>query len=241
MFWTKNKIIEAIEFLVKNAYVRSGNLIFRQTCGIPMGMIPAPGFAKLGLAVDEFKFCQKLVKDKRIDLIKKMINCVRYIDDIGVANFIGFGEIAREIYPISLTLNKSNESSVTEYAFLDLNVSILNDKFCIKVYNKTDDYNFRVITFPYLDSNILTSICYSVYFGEILRFLRISSRLEDFEARSRKLTEMLVERNYKETEMAKQFFKLFLRYRQEARKFRGNMMIEDTIQRVVYRTSTTAH
>ena len=102
------------------------------------------------------------------------------------------------------------------------------------VYNKTDDYSFRVITFPYLESNILTSICYSVYFGELLRYLRISSRLQDFETRSRKLTEMLVERGYSKVKMAGQFFKLFLRYRQEARKFRGGIAIENSVQRVVY-------
>ena len=130
-----------------------------------MGMIPAPGFAKLGLAVDEFKYCDKLVKDRRVELIKKMTNLVRYIDDIGAENLEEFGEIAKEIYPRSLILNRSNESSSENCAFLDLNVSIVNESFRIKVYNKTDDYSFRVITFPYLESNILTSICYSVYFG----------------------------------------------------------------------------
>tara|TARA_B110001454_G_C12718590_1_gene433685 strand:+ start:2018 stop:3712 length:1695 start_codon:yes stop_codon:yes gene_type:complete len=233
-FWTKSKIMEGIEFLVKNAYVKFGNLIFRQACGIPMGMIPAPGFAKLGLAVDEFKFCKELVANKRTVLIRKMINLVRYIDDIGTANFEEFYEIAKEIYPSSLTLNKSNESSVEDCSFLDLNVSIVDENFQIKVYNKTDDYSFRVITFPYLESNILTSICYSVYFGEALRYLRISSRLQDFEHRLRKLTEMLLERSYNKKEMAKQLLKLFLRYRQDARKFRGSLVVEDSVHRVVY-------
>ena len=162
--------------MVRNAHVKFGNWIFRQICGIPMGMIPAPGFAKLGLGVDEFEFCKKLIKDGRIDILRKMANLVRYIDDIGAVNFEDFAIIAREIYPPSLTLNKSNEDSINNCSFLDLNISIIDHKFQIKVYNKMDDYNFRVITFPYLDSNILTSVCYSVYFGEVLRYLRICSR-----------------------------------------------------------------
>ena len=233
-FWTK-------EYLVRNAYVKFGNLIFRQICGIPMGMIPAPGFAKLGLGVDEYKFCNKLVRDKRIDLLKKMMNLVRYIDDIGAANFEEFGEIAKDIYPRSLILNKSNESSVENCAFLDLRVSVVDQSFQTKVYNKTDDYNFMVITFPYLESNILTSVCYSVYFGELLRYLRISSRLIDFETRSRKLTVMLLDRGYNKKKMARQFFKLFMRYRKEARKFWGGVAVEDCVQHVVYGIGTLHH
>ena len=238
-FWTKSVILDAIAFLIRNAHVKFGNLIFLQICGIPMGMIPAPGFAKLGLGVDEYKYCTKLVKDKRIDILRKLENMVRYIDDVGVANFLAFGDIAKEMYPRTLTLNKSNVSGISNCAFLDLNVSIENDKFRIKVYNKTDDYSFKVIVFPYLESNILTSVCYSVYFGEILRYLRISSRLEDFESRSRKLTDMLKERKYQLSKMARQFIKVFMRHKKDGRKF-GNIVIQDSVQRVVYGTSSQA-
>ena len=160
-FWTKYKILEAIKFLIKNAHIKFGNFVFKQICGIPMGMIPAPGFAKLGLGVDEFKYCTKLVKDKKTDILKRLINMVCYIDDIGVANFLNFGLIAKDIYPRSLVLNKSNTSNS---AFLDMNVSVVDHQFRVKVYNKTDDYNFWVITFPFSESNILTTICYSVFF-----------------------------------------------------------------------------
>ena len=237
-FWTKYKILEAIGFLIKNAHIKFGNLVFKQICGIPMGMIPAPGFAKLGLGVDEFKYCTKLVKDKKTDLLKRLINMVRYIDDIGVANFLDFGLIAVDIYPRSLILNKSNISSISDSAFLDLNVSVVDHQFRVKVYNKTDDYNFRVITFPFLESNILTVICYSVFFGEILRFLRICSNLNDFENRAQMLVGMLIERGYKRSEMAKQFIKVFFRYKSEVRKFPGCINPADSMQRVVYSFSS---
>ena len=178
-FWTKYEILEAITFLIKNAYIKFGKLIFRQICGIPMGMIPAPGLAKLGLGIDEFSYCSRMVREKKTDILKKLINMVRYIDDIGVANFSDFMDIVKDIYPASLTLTKSNESGIVNCAFLDLKVSVINNQFRVQVYNKTDDYSFKVITFPYLESNIVTEICYSVFFGEILRYLRICTRLED--------------------------------------------------------------
>mgnify|MGYP006105434433 CR=1 FL=1 len=171
LFWTKYKILEAIEFLIRNAHIKFGNLIFRQICGIPMGMIPAPGFAKLGLGVDEFLYCSKLLKDKKTNILRKLINMVRYIDDIGVANFLDFGNIAKDIYPRSLILNKSNSSSILNSSFLDLNVSVYDNEFVTEVYNKIDDYDFRVITFPFLESNIVTTVCYSVFFGKSLDIL----------------------------------------------------------------------
>ena len=76
---------------------------------------------------------------------------------------------------MSLVLNKSNDSGILNCAFLDLKVSVVDKKFQIQVYNKTDDYNFNVIVFPFLESNIVTDICYSVFFGEILRYLRIGN------------------------------------------------------------------
>jgi sulfur relay (sulfurtransferase) DsrC/TusE family protein len=236
-FWTKYKIIEAIEFLIKNAHVKFGSLIFRQICGIPMGMIPAPGFAKLGLGIDEFNYCSKLLKDKRIDILKKLINMVRYIDDVGVANFLDFGDLAKEIYPMSLVLNKSNDSGILNCAFLDLKVSVVDKKFQIQVYNKTDDYNFNVIVFPFLESNIVTDICYSVFFGEILRYLRICTKLIDFENRARMLVSMVTQRGYKRSELAKQFVKLFLRYRNEVTKYPGSINPTECMLRVIYYSS----
>ena len=233
-FWTMYKILEAIEFLIRNAHIKFGNFIFRQICGIPMGMIPAPGFAKLGLGVDEFKYCSKLVKDNKTDILRKLINMIRYIDDIGVANFLDFGNIVKDIYPRSLVLNKSNSSSVLNSSFLDLNVSVVNHEFNVKVYNKVDDYDFRVITFPFLESNIVTTVCYSVFFGEILRYLRICSKLCDFESRGKMLVIMLVQRGYKRSELAKQFIKVFFRYKMEVRKYPDCLNPADSMQRVVY-------
>ena len=153
---------------------------------------------------------------------------------IGVANFLEFGNIARDIYPRSLVLNKSNVSGTLDSAFLDLNVSVVNHQFHIKVYNKTDDYNFTVITFPFLESNIVTTVCYSVFFGEILRYLRICSSLSDFESRAKMLVLMLVQRGYKKSEMAKQFIKVFFRYKSEVRKFPGCINPADSMQHVIY-------
>jgi hypothetical protein len=46
-------------------------------------------------------------------------------------------------------------------------------------------------------------ICYGVFFGEILRYLRISSTLIYFENRAQMLVTMFIERGYKRSELGK--------------------------------------
>ena len=68
------KLKDAVEFLIKNTYVEFGNLILRQICGIPMGSIPAPDFANLSLAIDEYRFVKNMIKEKRFNILVKLNN-----------------------------------------------------------------------------------------------------------------------------------------------------------------------
>ena len=54
-----------------------------------------------------------------------------------------------QIYPTELQLNKAN-SSDTEAPFLDLNLSITNGIVPSKIYDKSDDFNFEIVHFPFL-------------------------------------------------------------------------------------------
>ena len=128
-----------------------------------MGSISVPDFANMALAVDEYKFVKEQFRLKRYDILHKLNFLCRYLDNIAAPNFPDFGDC--QIYLQSLTLNKSNDDSFTDIAFLDLSISIMNTKFEIKVYCKTDDYQFQVITLPFLESNMSRDMCYYVYVG----------------------------------------------------------------------------
>ena len=55
-----------------------------------------------------------------------------------------------QIYPLELQLNKANTSD-TESAFLDLHLSISNNIVSTKIY---DDFDFKIVNFPFLDSAV---------------------------------------------------------------------------------------
>ena len=55
-----------------------------------------------------------------------------------------------QIYHSELQLNKANTSD-TKAAFLDLHLSISNDIVSTKIYDKRDDFDFKIVNFPFLD------------------------------------------------------------------------------------------
>ena len=72
----------------------------------------------------------------------------RYLDDILNINNVYFDTMVSQIYPSELQLNKANTSD-TEASFLDLHLSISNDIVSTKKYAKRDDFDFKIVHFPF--------------------------------------------------------------------------------------------
>ena len=80
-----------------------------------------------------------LSDDNQAGVIGAFNTTFRYLDDILNINNVYFDKMASQIYPSELQLNKANTSD-TEAAFLDLNLSISNDIVSTKIYDKRDDF-----------------------------------------------------------------------------------------------------
>ena len=52
---------------------------------------------------------------------------------------------------------------VLKLLFLDLNLSIHNDKVSTKIYDKRDDFNFDIVNFPFIDDDGPQRTSYGVY------------------------------------------------------------------------------
>ena len=107
-------------------------------------------------------------------------NNKKYLDDILVLNCKKFIDISKNIHPSELTLEPSHGTDLEDH-FLDLNINISeNNKLSFKMYNKTDDFDFEVINFPFPESNIHSNITYSAFFSQLLRYARIYINYIDF-------------------------------------------------------------
>ena len=82
-----------------------------------------------------------------------------------------------QIYPSELQLNKANTSD-TEAAFLDVHFSISNDIVSTKSYDKSDDFDFEIVNFPFLDGDVPRPTSYGVYISLLIRFARASCHVE---------------------------------------------------------------
>ena len=99
-------------------------------------------------------------------------NTVRYIDDLLTLNNNNFEEEIPNIYPSELTLKRISESD-TKLAYLDISISICSSKYVTEVYDKRDAFNFNIVNFPYMSSNIPANPTYGVYLSQLIRISRM--------------------------------------------------------------------
>ena len=107
------------------------------------------------LVADLFLFCYErdymlsLSDNNQTDIIEDFNSTSRYLDDLLNIDNPYFEQMVGQIYPTELQLNKAN-SSDTEALFLDLNLSITNGIASSEIYDKRDDFNFKIENFPFL-------------------------------------------------------------------------------------------
>ena len=134
--------------------------------------------------------------------------CYRYIDDLIVFNNKKFGHYVKEIYPSQLTVGKANTSDDLAN-YIDLTFIIESNKgFYTKIYIKHDDFDFHIVNFPFLSSNIPYSPSYGVYISQLIRYARCCSYYDDFGYRHKLLFDRLLSHGYEVKCMRNSFFKI---------------------------------
>ena len=212
------ELIEMIDYLVRNTYIKALGSIFRQDRGIIMGGKSSGWLSDCSLMVDEFKYVDAKVKAGLVSDANRLKFFRRYRDDCTSLNIDNFLAIASEIYPPSLSLTQENDR-IDCANVLDMEVRIIDSKVTTKVFCKADVFPFHVITLPFLDSNLDTRICYRVFYGQIVRFQRLCSFRIDFEGRSKFLLDILINRGYKRGLLKREFCKAVEKYIGEFQKW----------------------
>ena len=210
--FTADSICEMIEFLIDNIFVQFGGRLFRQVIGIPMGTNCAPLLADLFLYSYENEFLDNMIRSGHRRLARSFNLCYRYIDDLIVFNNKKFLDYLKEIYPSQLTVEKANKSDhLADY--LDLTFIIdSGGKLSTRLYDKRDDFDFHIVNFPFLSSNIPSGPSYGVYISQLIRYARCCSHYDDFRYRHKCLVDRLLSKGYKALRLEKSFKKFYGRY-----------------------------
>ena len=145
------------------------------------------------------------------NLAKRLSYNCRYLDDICTVNLKDFDTISKDIYDNTLIL----EGSTCRYRpdnFLDLYILVIDDKFVTGFYHKVDDFNFEVISYPFPDSNIHSSLGYSTFYSQLIRFHRLCNNKSDFLFRAKLIYQKLINRGYKLNLLRKSFMRFINKY-----------------------------
>ena len=120
-----------------------------------------------------------------------------------------FGNYISAIYPSELELKDTSTSS-TEVCYLDTNIKTgENTPFRISIYDKREDFAFRIVNFPHMDSNIPANPAYGVYISQLVRYARICTSKVDFINRLRGLSIRLRQQGFDTNLLQKSFNKFF--------------------------------
>ena len=109
-----------------------------------------------------------------------------------------FAENLEFIYPRELEIKETTETAASS-SYLDCYLYIENGKLATRLYDKRDDFNFPIVNFPFLSSNIPYAPAYGIYISQLIRFARACSNYQDFMERGKALTTKLLSQGYQKT------------------------------------------
>jgi hypothetical protein len=133
------------------------------TVGIPMGNNCATFLVDLFLYSYEAYFIQGLLKNNEKKVARSFNFMFCYIHDVLSLNNSKLGDSVDLIYPIELWI-KDTTDTTRSASCLDLHLTIINEgRLRTKLYHKRDDFNFPIVNFPFICSNIQAAPAYGVY------------------------------------------------------------------------------
>ena len=122
-----------------------------------------------------------------------------------------FAEYLEFIFPREIEIKETTETAVSS-SYLDCYLYTDNGKLTTRLYDKRDNFNFPIVNFPFLSSNIPSAPAYGVYVSQLIRYARACSNYQDFNERGKVLTTKLLSQEYQKTKLAATFKKFYDRH-----------------------------
>ena len=80
------------------------------------------------------------------------------------------------------------------------------------MYDKRDSFNFKIVNFPFMSSNIPSGPAYGIYISQLVRIGRICSTYEEYVKRNRLITTRLIRQGFLYVKLVKSFKKFCVKY-----------------------------
>ena len=96
-------------------------------------------------------------------------------------------------------------------------------KLSTRFYDKRDDFDFHIVNFPLLSSNLPSSPSYGVYIVQFIRYARCCSPYSDFGYRHKCLVDQLLSQGCIILRRDKSFKKFYGRYQDLIEKYQRSV------------------
>ena len=117
------------------------------------------------------------------------------------------------IYPQELQIQDTTDAgNWGNYLDLRLEFDTNGNGLTTQLYDKRDDFNFSIVYFPFIDSNIPEPPAYGVFISQLIRYARVCSRYNDFLYRGSILTSKLLKQGYSVEKLKTAFRKFYGRH-----------------------------
>ena len=177
-----------------------------------MGTSCAPLLADLFLYSYESKFLDSLVRSGHRKLARSFNFCYRHTDDLIVFSNGKFIDYVKDIYLSERNVEKTNRLD-DQANYLDLTFIIGNkNRLYMKLYDKRDNFNFHIASFPFLSSSIPSGPSYGVYISQLFRYARCCTYYDDFRYCHKLPVNRLLSQGCKNQQTEKFFPKMLWRY-----------------------------
>ena len=175
----------------------------------------------------EAEFIQGLQLKGEKHLAQSFNFTFRYIDDVLSLNNNRFEDFVDIIYPDELEIKDTTESD-KHASYLDLHLEHDKDyNLFVKLYDKRDDFDFQIVNFPFICSNIPQSPAYGVFVSQLIRYSRACSSYDDFLVRSHLLVNKLLKQGFLTSKLKAAFRKFYGRHFVLIQKY--NMSVNNII------------
>jgi len=194
---SKEVLMFQLTFLIKNTFIcNDRSSLRRQKVGLPMGTNCAPEIANLVLYVWEAEFMDTLYAqntEQAKQLLRAHSDTRRYIDDL-----LCFDTAAPPLeayHGLQYTEQTAPDGSVT-YLGAKIYLSTSN-RLCLEVFDKTIEWDFKVLRYPHALSNAPLHQTTGIYIGQLQRIRIICNSYRFFKTATANLTKHMLLRGHK--------------------------------------------
>ena len=164
--FSETDIINILKFFIDNIFVMFGGSVSnRQSAYIWVQTVLI-----LSLTCFFIPMRQEFLKKNEKKLARSFNFTLHYTDDVLSLNNSRYGVFVDRISPIDLEIKATTDTDRSAL-YLDLHLEIDSKwRLRMKLYDKRDDFNFPIVKFPFICSNIPAAPAYGVNISQLIRY-----------------------------------------------------------------------